>query len=77
MKINTKYNIGDCVHYLDEGKAVEGKIEKIGIKIDGNGVKIKYLMEEKREFFRMMRDDYDFIDGERLFSSKEELIASL
>ena len=78
MKLSTKYNIGDHAYYLDNGKAVDGVIEKISVKIDNGGVRVKYLMvDERHDFFRMMRDDYDFIDGDKLFNSKEELIASL
>lgn len=70
MTIETRYNIGDEVWMLREGRAQSAIVMAVGVIVVSNGDKeIAYTVENKR-----MIDEY----GEKaIFPTKEELLKSL
>ena len=67
MTIETKYNIGDEVWFLFDGKPLNGKI----YRISEYTIKVKVIFKGKEYLFG--RD----IKGVKLFPTKEELLKSL
>lgn len=73
MNIETKFDIGQDVWYIHGGKARHSKVSYLEILYRNNrDMLIKYTLEkfEKLGVIPKMSED-------RLFSTKEELIASL
>lgn len=68
MLIKTKYNIGDEVWFMFDGKPLNGKINRISEYT----IKIEVIFEDGKEYL-FSRD----IKGFDLFPTKEELIKSL
>ena len=68
MTIETKYNIGDEVWFMFDGKPLNGKIARISEYT----IKVKVIFEDGKEYL-FGRD----IKGFKYFSTKEELIKSL
>lgn len=68
MTIETKYNIGDEVWFLFDGKPLNGKIAKIS----EYNIKIVVVFKDGKEYL-FSRE----IKGFKLFPSKEELLKSL
>lgn len=70
MKIETKYNIGDEVWVLCEGRAQSAIVMAIGVIVVSNGDKeIAYTVESKRMVYKY---------GEKeVFPTKEELLKNL
>lgn len=73
MTIETKYNIGDEVFYLDENKVNKKKIEVIEFNLfkDGSGG-LKYKLEGYNK-----EGNWQYLKENELFPTKEELLASL
>lgn len=68
MTIETKYNIGDEVWFLFDGKPLNGKIARISEYT----IKIIVIFKDGKEYL-FSRD----IKGFELFPTKEELLKSL
>lgn len=68
MKIETKYNIGDEVWFIFDGKPLNGKI----VKISEYTIKIKVRFKDGKDYL-FSRE----IKGFELFPTKEELLKSL
>ena len=68
MTIKTKYNIGDEVWFIFDGKPLNGKIAKISEYT----IKIKVIFKDGKDYL-FSRE----IKGFNLFSTKEELLKSL
>lgn len=68
MTIETKYNIGDEVWFLFDGKPLNGKIARISEYT----IKIIVIFKDGKEYL-FSRD----IKGFKLFPTKEELLKSL
>lgn len=76
MTIETKYNIGDVVWFIDNNMATQSKIRSIVIEVGGVGSIIK-----RHILYRMYVDDIirrnPLVRESDLFPTKEELIKSL
>lgn len=68
MKIETKYNVGDEVWFLFDGKPLNGKI----FRITEYAIKVKVIFKDGKKYL-FSRDIKDF----KLFPTKEELLKSL
>ena len=68
MKIETKYNIGDEVWFIFDGKPLNGKI----VKISEYTIKIEVRFKDGKDYL-FSRE----IKGFELFPTKEELLKSL
>ena len=68
MTITTKYNIGDDVWFLFDGKPLNGKITRISEYT----IKVKVIFKDGKEYL-FGRD----IKGFKFFHTKEELLKSL
>lgn len=68
MTIETKYNIGDEVWFMFDGKPLNGKIARIGEQT----IKVEVIFKDGKEYL-FSRDIKDF----ELFPTKEELLKSL
>ena len=68
MKIETKYNIGDDVWFIFDGKPLNGKI----VKISEYTIKIEVRFKDGKDYL-FSRE----IKGFELFPTKEELLKSL
>ena len=68
MNIKTKYNIGDEVWFVFDGKPLNGKIAKIS----EHTIKIKVRFKDGKDYL-FSRE----IKGFKLLSTKEELLKSL
>ena len=71
MKIETKYNIGDEVWIVSQGKAVKDVVDMIHIHI-GCDENISYSFNNKRALGL-----FEIIEESSIFSTKEELLKSL
>ena len=76
MTIETKYNIGDEVWFIDNNMATQSKIRSIVIEVGGEGSIIK-----RHILYRMYIDDIilrkPLVRESDLYTTKEELIKSL
>lgn len=68
MAIETKYNIGDEVWFMFDGKPLNGKIARISEYT----IKVEVIFKDGKEYL-FSRDIKDF----KLFPTKEELLNSL
>lgn len=68
MAIETKYNIGDEVWFLFDGKPLNGKIARISEYT----IKVVVIFKDGKEY-SFIRDIKDF----KLYPTKEELLKSL
>lgn len=68
MKIETKYNIGDEVWFMFDGKPLSGKIARIS----EHTIKIEVRFKDGKDYL-FCRE----IKGFNLFPTKEELLKSL
>ena len=68
MSIKTKYNIGDVVWFMFDGKPLNGKVARISEYT----IKITVVFKDGKEYL-FSRD----IKGFNLFPTKEELLKSL
>lgn len=71
MTINTKYNIGDEVWFMNENKAYVSFIKDVMVKRNNKNTKIEYMVES------MQKKDFGLKKEQDLFSTKEELLKSL
>ena len=69
MTIETKFNIGDSIWYMDNNKACNRSVSSIIIRITEYGVSVGYYVSKPRKSITL--------DEKLVFSSKEELIKSL
>lgn len=67
MRIETKYNIGTRVYFMQDNKVDNSFVDNIKVEVSGSSVYEKYYLNSR----------IDWYDASRLFSSKEELINSL
>lgn len=70
MTIKTKFNVGDSVFFIKDGKVQQIEITDIRIDINKNDTNIEYIIGNSAF-------NYDICKEELLFSTKEELINSL
>lgn len=73
MKITTKYSLNDTVYLLAESAVWTGVITEIRVFINNNYTMVRYNVKcslPKPENFALLK-------GDRLFKTKEALIASL
>lgn len=68
MTTTTKYNVGDDVWFLFDGKPLNGKI----VRISEYTIKIKVIFKDGKKYL-FSRD----IKGFKLFPTKEELLKTL
>lgn len=71
MTIETKYNIGDEVWFMNENKVYVSFIEDVRVKRNNKNTKIEYMVES------MQKKDFGLKKEQDLFPTKEELIKSL
>ena len=71
MTIETKYNIGDEVWFMNENKVYVSFIEDVRVKRNSKNTKIEYMVES------MQKKDFGLKEESALFPSKEELLKSL
>lgn len=77
MKIETKFNIGDKVIFAQNSKLLEATVHSITIGEITKDVRINYsIINSGREYYTRINNQKLFPE-EELFSTKEELIASL
>jgi hypothetical protein len=69
MKIETKFNVGDEVWYMNNNLPSKRAVKAISIFRTKNDVRIKYLWDEY--------SDKEYVVERLAFASKEELLASL
>lgn len=77
MKIETKFNIGQEVFFMFNNKVRSEVIEKIRVIID---LKNKCFSTTEMHVWYWLKPwsgDMDFFSEDKLFTSKEELLASL
>lgn len=83
--IETKFNIGDRVYFMDDNRAVSDIIGKINVKsetiIDTSSMVIKPKTSNK-VIYKVERQEAEFVDYNdyrhpRIFATKEELLKSL
>lgn len=80
MTIKTKFNIGDALFFLDKDKIKSSTVEKIKILILKDSIEVGYLFKSKvmdSSFILASMEQYSYIDGDKVFKSKDELIESL
>ncbi len=72
MTITTKFNVGDKVWLIENNSAIQKTINKVftesGLKYTSKGYKLNFTLKEQGE---------NVYPEEELFSTKEELLASL
>lgn len=68
MTIETKYNIGDEVWFMFDGKPLKGEV----VRISEYTIKVKVIFKDGKEYL-FSRDIKDF----KLSPTKEELLKSL
>jgi hypothetical protein len=71
MTIETKYNIGDEVWFMNENKVYVSFIEDVRVKRNSKNTKIEYMVES------MQKKDFGLKKEQDLFPTKEELLKSL
>lgn len=71
MTIETKYNIGDEVWFMNENKVYVSFIEDVRVKRNNKNTKIEYMVES------MQKKDFGLKKEQGLFPTKEELLKSL
>jgi hypothetical protein len=71
MTIETKYNIGDEVWFMNENKVYVSFIEDVRVKRNSKNTKIEYMVES------MQKKDFGLKKEQDLFPAKEELLKSL
>lgn len=70
MKIETKYDIGQEVWFMENNEYICAKIKQIIMSVFDDGVTlIQYCLEKGKELFFELEDN--------LFPTKEELLKSL
>lgn len=76
MTIETKFNIGDCVHFISNDRPRFGEIKHLRLEI-GYGI----CIIEECYTISVSGDDieatFNNIDSDKVFKTKEELIKSL
>jgi hypothetical protein len=71
MIIETKYNIGDEVWFMDENRPIKGIVSKLDIDVSSKG-------DWYIEHYKVKAAGYlHFEVGQSLFPTKEELLNSL
>jgi hypothetical protein len=71
MTIETKYNIGDEVWFMNENKVYVSFVEDVRVKRNSKNTKIEYMVES------MQKKDFGLKKEQDLFPTKEELLKSL
>jgi hypothetical protein len=71
MAIETRYNIGDEVWFMNENKVYVSFIEDVRVKRNSKNTKIEYMVES------MQKKDFGLKKEQDLFPTKEELLKSL
>lgn len=71
MTIETKYNIGDEVWFMNENKVYVSFVEDVRVKRNNKNTKIEYMVES------MQKKDFGLKKEQDLFPTKEELLKSL
>lgn len=80
MKIETKYNIGDEVFFMDNNRVEKGFIDSIRVAVFDTIENVEEDEEryENKTRYTIKGKGHDILfKGERLFLSKEELLKSL
>lgn len=78
MTIQTKLNPGDEAFIIIEGKIEGGKIYSLSTEISKEGAKTRYMIELPKEVIQSHgRSAFAFGNEDKVFKTKEELIASL
>lgn len=78
MKIETKYNIGNNIFFIQNNSVHQGMIDKIDVCIGSDGYNF-----EQHEFYdircceKVIEKTYRDVSGNLIFPTKEELLASL
>lgn len=73
MKIETKYNVGDKIFTIEDGKIVKVKVESIHCAINTLRINKYYISYQWLTWI----DNSIYADEDVCFKTKEELIASL
>ena len=71
MTIETLFNVGDEVHYLQGTKLKTNVIHSIDIEAKGDGLKIRYCFKDKQTF------DWDFANESEVFETLDEFTKQL
>ena len=88
MIIETKFEYGDTVWYIKENKPTSIKVTELRIEFTYSGYsgewmpgvkpgESKYNAYPQKEYYREDYYQKEWISAERLFKTKEELLASL
>lgn len=67
MKIQTKYNVGDKVHTVEQMRFVEAEIYRIDIEVTEGQVKVTYYLHNEDKSIIIKKE------GD-LFTSKEDML---
>ena len=77
MKIETKFDIGQEVFFMFNNKVRSEEIEKIRVIVDRKNKCFATTETHACYWLKSWSNDTDFFSEEKLFASKEELLASL
>lgn len=69
MKINTKFDVGDRVFFMNDNKVCETNIERITITTKEDNIEIKYLVK--------VSYGYESLLESKVFTTKQELLNTL
>mgnify|MGYP003646897046 CR=1 FL=1 len=67
MKINTKFDIGDTVFFMENNIIKSSQIQKILVEV----------IKDKRDYFRYKTESNIYLDERKVFKTKNALIKSL
>ncbi len=71
MKIETLFNVGDEVHYLQGTKLKKNIIHSIDVEAKGDGLKIRYCFKD------MQTIDWEFANESEVFETLDEFTKQL
>lgn len=77
MKVETKFNIGDTIYFMNKNKVVEGTVLSISINITNNDAVFKYKVDMKRDEKYTNYHPAKYIYEEDAYADKESLLNAL
>jgi hypothetical protein len=73
MKIETKFNLGDIIHFLIKGKAYSAQV----VRIDTETSNIHQPNEFSYKCWVRVNDKFEIINDKDCFSTQEQLVDSI
>lgn len=78
MKLETKYNIGNKIFFIQNNSVHQGMIDKIYVNIGSDGYNLKqYEYYDIRCYEKAIEKIYRDVSVNLIFPTKEELLKSL